>query len=52
MHPLSGALPLPYVVARITGGALVVHQHSCIRLLAAELLSTTRHLCPSPYLYI
>ena len=27
-HPLSGALPLPYVPARITRGALVIHRHS------------------------
>ena len=25
MHPLSGALPLPYVPARVTRGALVAH---------------------------
>ena len=28
MHSLSGALPLPYVPARVTRGALVVHRHS------------------------
>ena len=28
MHPLRGALPLPYVPARITCGALVAHRHS------------------------
>ena len=28
MHSLSGALPLPYVPARVTGGALVAHRHS------------------------
>ena len=28
MHPLSGALPLPYVQARVTRGALVAHRHS------------------------
>ena len=28
MHPLSGALPLPYVPARVTHGALVAHKHS------------------------
>ena len=28
MHPLSGALPLPYVLARVTRGALVAHLHS------------------------
>ena len=28
MHPLSGALPLPYVPTRVTRGALVAHRHS------------------------
>ena len=28
MHPLSGALPLPYVPERVTRGALVAHKHS------------------------
>ena len=28
MHPLSGALPLPVVPARVTSGALVAHRHS------------------------
>ena len=28
MHHLSGALHLPYVTARVTRGALVVHRHS------------------------
>ena len=28
MHPLSGALPLPYVPARVTRGALVANRHS------------------------
>ena len=27
-HPLSGALPSPYVPARVTRGALVAHRHS------------------------
>ena len=27
MHPLSGALPLPYVPADVTHGALVAHRH-------------------------
>ena len=27
MHPLSGALPLPYVPASVTRGALVAHRH-------------------------
>ena len=28
MYPLSGALPLPYVPARVTRDALVAHRHS------------------------
>ena len=28
MHPLSSALPFPYVPARVTRGALVAHRHS------------------------
>ena len=28
MHPLSGALPLPNVLVRVTYGALVAHRHS------------------------
>ena len=28
MHALSGALPLPYVPARVIRGALVAHWHS------------------------
>ena len=28
MHPLSGALPLLHVPARVTCGALVAHRHS------------------------
>ena len=28
MHPLSGELPLPYLPARVTRGALVAHGHS------------------------
>ena len=28
MHPLGSALPLSYVPARVTGGALVAHRHS------------------------
>ena len=31
MHPLNGALPLPYVPARVTRGALVAHRHSVAR---------------------
>ena len=32
MHPLSGALPLPYIPARVTRGALVDHRHSFVPL--------------------
>ena len=28
MHPQGGALPFPYVLARITRGSLVAHTHS------------------------
>ena len=28
MHPLTGALPLPHVPARVTRGALVARRHS------------------------
>ena len=28
MHPLNGALPVPYVPVRVTPGALVSHRHS------------------------
>ena len=30
MHPLSGALLLPYVTARVTRGALVANRHSFV----------------------
>ena len=28
IHPLSGALPMPYVPAHVTHGAFVAHRHS------------------------
>ena len=28
MHPLCGALPVPYVSARVTRGALIAHRHT------------------------
>ena len=28
MHPLSGALPLPYVMTRVTRGTLIVDRQS------------------------
>ena len=30
MHPLSGALPLQYVPAHVTRGAVVAHRHSFV----------------------
>ena len=30
MHPLRGSLPLPYVPARVTRGAMVAHRHSFV----------------------
>ena len=49
MHPLYGALPVPYVPVRVTRGA-VSHIGTLMRLLAAEPLSITGHLfhgqCP------
>ena len=32
MHPLSSALPLPYVPVCVTHGALVAHRHSFVNL--------------------
>ena len=46
MHPLSGALPLPYLSARVTRGAFVTYRQS-LRLLAVELLNSVEPLCPS-----
>ena len=46
MHPLSGALPLPYVPACVTRGALVTHRHSY----ASPHCRTSQYrrtLCPS-----
>ena len=36
MHPLYGALPVPYVPVRVTSGALVAHRYILMHLLAAE----------------
>ena len=50
MHPLSGALPLRYVPARVTHGALVAHRlllaHPCCRISQYR-----RPLCPSRCLF-
>ena len=50
MHPLSGALPLPYVPARITRGLWLLIS-TCLRLLAVEFLSTAEPLCSSQCLF-
>ena len=42
MHSLSGALPLPYVLASVTCGALVAHSPR-LRLLVVGLLSIAQH---------
>ena len=46
IHSLSGALPLPYVPARVTRVALVAHRHSFAPLLAVGLLGIAEPLCP------
>ena len=51
MHPLSGALPFPYVLARVTRDALVARTGTRMILLAVELLSNTGPLCPSQCLF-
>ena len=51
MHNLSGALPFPYVPARDTRGALVVHIGTRLRVLPVELLSTVEPLCLSQCLF-
>ena len=50
VHPLNGALPGPYVPARVTRGALVAHRHTyapprCVPFSTAGLLFLYR--CPS-----
>ena len=47
MHPLSGALPLPYVPAGVTHDALVAHRHPFV----VGLLSNTESMCPSRCLF-
>ena len=44
VQPVSGALPLQYVPARVTRGALVAHIGTRLRLLAVGLLSTAEPL--------
>ena len=50
MHHLSSALPLQYVLALVTHGALVAHRHS-FRILGVRILSTAEPLCPSRRLF-
>ena len=52
MHPLSGALPLPYVPARVTRGALVSHRHSFVPPRCRTFhFSIAEPLCPSRCLF-
>ena len=51
MHPLSGALPLPYVSARVTRGVLVANIGTRSRLLVVGFLSIAEPLCPSRCLF-
>ena len=47
MHPLYGALLVPYVPVRVTRGAVMLsHIGTRMRLLAAEPLSIAGHLFP------
>ena len=51
MLPLSRTLPLPYVPARVTHGALVAHIGTRSRLLLVGPLSVAEPLCPSRCLF-
>ena len=51
MHPLSGALPLPYVPARVTRSALVADIVTHSSLLIVGLLRIAEALCPSRCLF-
>ena len=44
MHPLSGALPLLYVPAHVTRGAMVAHRHSFAPPRCGN-LSVSQNLC-------
>ena len=50
MHPLSGALLLPFVPVRVTRGASVAHRHSFAPPVAG-FLSIAEALCPSLCLF-
>ena len=45
VHPLNGALPEPYVPARVTRGDLVAHRYT-LHCLAAELMQYSRTFIP------
>ena len=51
IHPLCGALPVPYVPVRVTRGAVIAHRFTYMRLVAAEprsiagLLFRCQYLC-------
>ena len=51
MHPLSGALPLPYVPARVARGVLIAHRHSFAPPCCRTRFSTVEPLCPSQCLF-
>ena len=49
MHPLSGALPLPYLLVRVTRGIRLAIG-TCLVLLTVEILGSAGLLRPSQYL--
>ena len=51
MHPLSGALPLPHVQARVTRGDVVAYIGTRSRILVVGVLSIAEPLCPSRCLF-
>ena len=51
MHPLRGALPLPYVPARVTRGAFVAHKHSIAPPRCRTSQYRRTNLCPSQCLF-
>ena len=45
MHPLLGALPLSYVLTRVTRGAFVAHRHSFALPRCRTSLYTAKQIC-------
>ena len=43
LHPLYGALHVPYAAVRVTPGALIAHRYTLMRLIAAEPRSISGH---------